>query len=170
MRAAAGSRPRTCGMVYILVTLCRFDHNPGSRSYSGPFIPTRRRLAYMEILEIQGRDFGTGFRIGSMAGLMMLFSRHSWFMTNFKILYLNLALFSPEASTGARGAQVCGEGQEGLGVPGWTRNSCMRHRLGPGNTNKPLGTGYYPSPGTHPVYPSPVPTRSRTPACPRRCH
>ena len=57
------SRPRACLSVYILVTLCRFDHKLVSRSYSGPFIPSERRHGQMEILRIQGRDIWTGFEI-----------------------------------------------------------------------------------------------------------
>ena len=47
--------------VYILVTLCRFDHNQGGTALLGPFIPCERRLALDGFLEIQGRDFTTGF-------------------------------------------------------------------------------------------------------------
>ena len=45
----------------ILVTLCRFDDKLPCRSKTGPFIPCERRLADMEILEIQGRDFWRRF-------------------------------------------------------------------------------------------------------------
>ena len=55
------SRPQTGPVVHILATLCRFDHKLLVRPLLGPFIPCQRRLSYMEILEIQGRDFQTGF-------------------------------------------------------------------------------------------------------------
>ena len=45
----------------ILATLCRFDSKYRAGSYSGPFIPCERRLANMEIWEIQGRAFRGGF-------------------------------------------------------------------------------------------------------------
>ena len=47
--------------VYILATLCRFDHfySPGPKT--GPFIPMERRLANMEYPEIQGRAFLASF-------------------------------------------------------------------------------------------------------------
>ena len=48
-------------MVHILVTLCRFDSKPGPHALLGPFIPCERRLAISLFLEIQGRDFWTGF-------------------------------------------------------------------------------------------------------------
>ena len=54
--------PPTHG-VHILATLCRFDSFMDGRSYPGPFIPWERRLAYMEIREIQGRDIEAGFLI-----------------------------------------------------------------------------------------------------------
>ena len=54
-------RPQTGRAVYILATLCRFDSKHACRSYSGPFIPCERRLAYMEILRIQGRAFLASF-------------------------------------------------------------------------------------------------------------
>ena len=44
-----------------LATLCRFDSIPRANALLGPFIPCERRLAYMEIWEIQGRAFQTGF-------------------------------------------------------------------------------------------------------------
>ena len=64
--AACGSgSPSTChpwdNNVHLLATLCRFDHKPAGRSYLGPFIPCQRRLAIMEILRIQGRDFTASF-------------------------------------------------------------------------------------------------------------
>ena len=57
----SGDRPRATQIVHIWVTLCRFDDKPWYGSYSGPFIPCQRRLADMEILGIQGRDFLAGF-------------------------------------------------------------------------------------------------------------
>ena len=53
----SGDRPRGRGSAHYLVTLCRFDHNIGLRSKTGPFIPCERRLGELEILEIQGRGF-----------------------------------------------------------------------------------------------------------------
>ena len=47
--------------VYILPTLCCFDDKYSRRPKTGPFIPCQRRLANMEILRIQGRDFLAGF-------------------------------------------------------------------------------------------------------------
>ena len=47
--------------VHILVTLCRFDDKYRLEPKIGPFIPMERRLAYMEILEIQGRGFWSLF-------------------------------------------------------------------------------------------------------------
>ena len=44
-----------------LVTLCRFDELYWPEPLLGPFIPCERRLALLEILEIQGRDFIAGF-------------------------------------------------------------------------------------------------------------
>ena len=52
-------RPRVSGD--ILVTLCRFDSKPLVEAKTGPFIPCERRLAVMEIWEIQGHDFWTSF-------------------------------------------------------------------------------------------------------------
>ena len=43
-------------VVHIPVTLRRFDDKLGPRSKTGPFIPSERRLADMEILGIQGHD------------------------------------------------------------------------------------------------------------------
>ena len=60
-RAAGRSRPRIRLVVYILVTLCRFDDNSALRSKLGPFIPCERRQRHMEILRIQGRGFSTAF-------------------------------------------------------------------------------------------------------------
>ena len=48
-------------LVHTLTTLCRFDHKTMAEPKTGPFIPSQRRLGYMEILEIQGRDFMTSF-------------------------------------------------------------------------------------------------------------
>ena len=45
----------------LLVTLCRFDSISLGEAKTGPFIPCERRLDYMGILEIHGRDFWTGF-------------------------------------------------------------------------------------------------------------
>ena len=47
--------------MYILATLCRFDHKHTPGSETGPFIPCERRLVILEILEFQGRDFRAGF-------------------------------------------------------------------------------------------------------------
>ena len=47
--------------VHVSVTLCRFDDKVASRSKSGPIIPCERRLAYLEILEIQGHGFLRAF-------------------------------------------------------------------------------------------------------------
>ena len=47
--------------MYILVTLCRFDTIYLGDALLGPFIPWERRLAIMEIWEIQGRDITAGF-------------------------------------------------------------------------------------------------------------
>ena len=44
-----------------LVTLRRFDDKPTGEAKTGPFIPSQRRLANIEILEIQGHDFRTSF-------------------------------------------------------------------------------------------------------------
>ena len=55
------SRPQAHPDMYILVTLCRFDQFYHGEPNSGPFIPTQRRLANMEYLEIQGHDIWTGF-------------------------------------------------------------------------------------------------------------
>ena len=49
------------GMVHILATLCSFDDKYRLGSKPGPFIPWERRLAYIGISGIQGRDFWTGF-------------------------------------------------------------------------------------------------------------
>ena len=54
-------RPRAYPYGDILATLCRFDSKHAPRSKLGPFIPWERRLAIIEILEIQGRDFLTSF-------------------------------------------------------------------------------------------------------------
>ena len=43
------------------VTLCRFDHKPPRRPKTGPFIPTERRLANMEISEFKVVTFGPLF-------------------------------------------------------------------------------------------------------------
>ena len=76
------------------------------------------------------------FEIGTMAGLMTVFGRHSGFMTNFKIL-------GPES----RPMYGCGSpgvrrGQEGPGVPGGHGIARSGNGwalaipwLGPGNTN-----------------------------------
>ena len=48
-------------MVYILVTLYRFDDKPGGRPLLGPFIPCERRLGQMGFLVFQGRDLWAGF-------------------------------------------------------------------------------------------------------------
>ena len=48
-------------VVHIPVTLCRFDSKPASGSKPGPFIPSERRLAYIEISGIQGRDIRPRF-------------------------------------------------------------------------------------------------------------
>ena len=48
-------------VMYILVTLCRFDDESMPEPKTGPFIPCERRHANMEILGIQGRAFRTGF-------------------------------------------------------------------------------------------------------------
>ena len=62
VRAAAVTvPPGILNLVSLLATLCRFDHNYPPGSYSGPFIPCERRRGYIEILEIQGRDFWTSF-------------------------------------------------------------------------------------------------------------
>ena len=57
----SGDRPRADHLVYILATLCRFDDNMSLGSKIGPFIPCERRLAKVEILEIQGRGLSTAF-------------------------------------------------------------------------------------------------------------
>ena len=50
------------------------------------------------------------FRIGSMAGLMALFSRHSLIITNFRIFRAESRLID-QLGTGEE--QVCGGGQTG---------------------------------------------------------
>ena len=48
--------------VHILATLCRFDDKHEGEPLLGPFIPSQRRLANMELLGIQGRAFLASFR------------------------------------------------------------------------------------------------------------
>ena len=47
----------------LLATLCRFDDKLSLKPLLGPFIPWERRLAELEILEIQGRDIPSCFLI-----------------------------------------------------------------------------------------------------------
>ena len=48
VRGGIGAVPKHA-VVYILATLCRFDHNIALRPKTGPFIPMERRLGFMEI-------------------------------------------------------------------------------------------------------------------------
>ena len=60
MRQLVTDDPRMSGGAH-LTTLRRFDDKHGLEPKTGPFIPTERRLADMEILEIQGHDFTASF-------------------------------------------------------------------------------------------------------------
>ena len=98
---------------------------------------------------------GPLFETGSMTGLMLLSSRHSRLMTNFKI-YRPESRPNRPAET-ARGGQVCG-GPTGPGVPVWTRVTGYIPLVGPWQYQSTVGgyyTGYYPSPTDH---------------CTARCH
>ena len=61
MRQAMRAGPSDTRVGAHPVTLCRFDSKPTGQPKIGPFIPCERRLAIWEILEIQGRAFGTSF-------------------------------------------------------------------------------------------------------------
>ena len=60
-RGIQRAAPSDTRRVYIPVTLCRFDDKYSPKPKTGPFIPCERRLAILEIVEIQGRDFVAGF-------------------------------------------------------------------------------------------------------------
>ena len=57
----SGDRARDPLTRALLATLCRFDDKLGPKPLLGPFIPWERRLAKVEILEIQGRGFQRPF-------------------------------------------------------------------------------------------------------------
>ena len=70
-------RPRVLGCAH-LVTLCRFDGIYPADAYLRPFIPCERRLANIEILEIQGRGFTAGFWNRDYARPHALFPSTLW--------------------------------------------------------------------------------------------
>ena len=62
-----------------------------------------------------------------------------------------------------RGAQDVRKGQEGPGVPWVDADTPVQPSVGPWQYQSAARYPVYHPPGTHPVYPSPVPTLARTP-------
>ena len=108
----------------------------------------REGCGYQESQEFKVVVYQRLFETGSMTGLMALFGRHSWVMTNFSILLMESRL-KMVLGYGC-GSRVCG-GPSRPGVPGDTVLTLYLGLVGPWQYQSVggwVGTRY-----THPPYP-----------------